>query len=196
VTRSRGLQILGAVLLLAILIVGVSRGLERLFAPSVAQPPGAQAATARATGIPHITATLFYATPDGQALAEVHREVPLAEGTIAQGRQILSTQMEAAPSGYLSVIPSGTSVRAFYVTAQGDAFVDLSPEVSTSHPGGSSAELLTVYAVVNAITANLPAIRRVQILIDGQEVDTLAGHVDLRRPLDRDTSLVRAVPSR
>ena len=30
-----------------------------------------------------------------------------------------------------------------------------------------------------------------RILIDGREVDTLAGHVDLRRPLERDFSVVR-----
>jgi hypothetical protein len=35
------------------------------------------------------------------------------------------------------------------------------------------------------LTENLPTITRVQILIDGREVDTLAGHVDLRRPLAR-----------
>jgi hypothetical protein len=59
------------------------------------------------------------------------------------------------------------------------------------HPGGSAAELLTVYAIVNAVTANLPAIMRVQILLDGKEVDTLAGHMDLRRPLQRNESLVQ-----
>ena len=110
---------------------------------------------------------------------------------MAQGRQIVTAQMEAAPDGYLSAIPAGTSVRAFYVTGQGDAFVDLSADVSTAHPGGSSAELLTVYAIVNAVTANLPAIQRVQILVDGKEVDTIAGHVDIRRPLVRETSLIR-----
>ena len=36
---------------------------------------------------------------------------------------------------------------------------------------------------VNALTVNLPAVTRVQILIDGKEADTLAGHVDLRHPL-------------
>jgi hypothetical protein len=49
---------------------------------------------------------------------------------------------------------------------------------------------LTVYAIVNVVTANLPTVRRVQILIDGQEADTLAGHIDLRRPLERDVSLI------
>jgi hypothetical protein len=44
---------------------------------------------------------------------------------------------------------------------------------------------------VNAVTANLPAVQRVQILVDGKEVDAIAGHVDIRRPLTRDASLVR-----
>jgi hypothetical protein len=43
--------------------------------------------------------------------------------------------------------------------------------------------MLTVYTLVDVLTVNLPAIATVQLLIDGKEVDTLAGHVDLRRPL-------------
>jgi len=89
------------------------------------------------------------------------------------------------------VIPAGTQLRAFYVTDRGDAFVDLSPEISAAHPGGTLNELLTVYAIVNAVTANLPAVQRVQLLVDGKEVDTIAGHVDVRRPLAKDATLVR-----
>ena len=55
--------------------------------------------------------------------------------------------------------------------------------MSAKHAGGALDEILTVYAIVNALTVNLPAITRVQILVDGKEVDTLAGHVDLRHPL-------------
>ena len=47
--------------------------------------------------------------------------------------------------------------------------------------------MFTVYSLVNTLTDNLPAISAVQILVDGREVDTLAGHVDLRRPLVRGT---------
>lgn len=139
---------------------------------------------------PHIAATLFYATPEGDALMPIRREVPLAEGVVAQGRQILIAQLQAPPSPYISAIPPGTTLRAFYVTDKGDAFVDLSG-IATAHPGGSLTELLTVHAIVNAVTANLPAVQRVQILVDGKEVDTIAGHVDIRRPLARDTSLIR-----
>ena len=56
----------------------------------------------------------------------IRREVPLAEGLVAQGRQILIAQLEPPPSPYISAIPAGTTLRAFYVTDKGDAFVDLS----------------------------------------------------------------------
>ncbi|MGE0593295.1 MAG: GerMN domain-containing protein [Vicinamibacterales bacterium] len=140
----------------------------------------------------HITATLYYLAEDGAQLVAVRQDVPLAEGGLAaQGRELVRAQLAAPLDPQRSPIPAGTALRAFYVTARGDAFVDLSADVSTGHPGGSLGELLTVAALVNVVTTNLPAVRRVQILIEGQEVDTLAGHVDLRRPLPQDLSLVR-----
>ena len=186
--RRRGLQIGVLLLTLGLLAWGVTIALQRLGAPVADAPPGAAPVPSTTA---HITATLFYGSPDGQTLVPIRREVPLAEGVVAQGRQILISQLGPAPAGQQSVIPAGTQLRAFYVTEQGDAFVDLSNHITTAHPGGSLTELLTVYALVNAVTANLPAIQRVQLLVEGKEVDTIAGHVDARRPLSRDTSLVK-----
>jgi hypothetical protein len=88
-------------------------------------------------------------------------------------------------------VPAGTSVRALFLSERGDAFVDLSADISTKHIGGALDELFTVYAIVNALTVNLPAVNRVQILVDGKEVDTLAGHVDLRHPLQKSMKWVK-----
>jgi hypothetical protein len=49
--------------------------------------------------------------------------------------------------------------------------------------------MAAVYAVVDSIAANFPQIRRVQLLIDGENVPTLKGHLDLRGPLAPDFSL-------
>src|SRR5258705_821554 len=188
-TRKRWLQAAGIVVIFAVAVWGASQLLERMVSP-VQQQQSAPAPPAPAATVPHIIATLYYGTQDGQALAGLKREVPLGEGPRAQGRQILQSELEPAPPPYVSVIPPGTTLRAFYITDRGDAFVDLSPEVSTMHPGGSTNELLTVYAIVNTVTANLSSVERVQILIDGKQADTLAGHVDLRRPFEHDTSLI------
>jgi hypothetical protein len=170
---------------------GATRGLERLVEPPAesAVPPAPPAAAERA----HIAATLYYASTDGQTLVAVRRDVDLAADAAGQGREIVRAQLASAPKPYVSVIPPGTTLRAFYVSERAEAFVDLSRELSAAHPGGSHAELMTVHALVNAVTRNLPAIQRVQILVDGQAVDTIAGHVDVREPLARDTSLVREI---
>ena len=178
---------------LAVLVL-IALSIARMYSPPRAAPPAVSA-----TGAPvspketaHITATLFFGSSDGQALVPIRRDVPLADTVVEQGRQILDVQLSDMPAPPLvNVIPPGTTLRAFYVTERGDAFVDLSGDVVRGHPGGSLNELLTVYAIVDAVSANLPAARRVQILIDGKEADTLAGHVDLRRPLTRNDSLVR-----
>jgi hypothetical protein len=130
-----------------------------------------------------IKATLYYVSEDGLSLPGVQREIPFGDPIVEQARRIVEAQLAAAPLPYVSPVPAGTSLRALFVGERGDAFVDLSGEVRGKHPGGALGELFTVYAIVNAITVNLPAIMRVQILIDGKETETLAGHVDLRHPL-------------
>ena len=179
---------------LAVLVL-IAVSIARMYGPPRTSPSEAPVTSAPSTPkeTAHITATLFFGTPDGRALVPIRREVPLADTVVEQGRQIVTSQLaELPPAPNVSVIPSGTMLRAFYVTERGDAFVDLSGDVVRGHPGGSLNELLTVYAIVNAVAANLPAARRVQILVDGKEADTLVGHVDLRRPLTRDDSLVTA----
>ena len=191
--RRRLVQVAVIVLLLAALVWGASQVLERLVRPTPASPVSSVVPAAPTA---HITATLFYGADDGQALVPVRRDVPLANGVVAQGLQILLAELQPPPAPYVSVVPPGTTLRAFYVTERGDAFVDLSGEVARAHPGGSFAELLTVYAIVDVVTANLTGVQRVQLLVDGKEADTIAGHVDVRRPLRRDSTLIREEATR
>jgi hypothetical protein len=135
-----------------------------------------------------IKATLYYVSEDGLSLPGIQREIPFGDPIVEQARRIVEAQLASAPPPYASPVPAGTSLRALFIGERGDAYIDLSGEVRGKHPGGALDELFTVYAVVNAITVNLPAIMRVQILIDGKEADTLAGHVDLRRPLRKNLS--------
>ncbi len=187
------------VLLFAAGAVGVW-ALLRYFPAGPADPASTDAAAAAAPASPgaapvvaagrKIKARLFYVGDQGTRLVGIDREVPFADTTEGQARAIAVAQV-APVSDQLSPIPAGTTVRAVYVTQAGEAYVDLSRQVTDAHPGGSTNELLTVYALVNALTANLPAVKSVQILVDGREVDTLAGHVDLRRPLAQNLNWVQ-----
>ena len=159
-------------------------GLPRWYSARRAQTGQAPAtAAAPETAQRKITATLFYVGEDGMALAPVQREVPFGATVPEQARAILEAQLAATAAPQVSAIPAGVTLRNVFVTERGDAFVDLSADITAKHPGGSLDEIFTVYTIVNALTVNLPAIARVQILVEGKEVDTLAGHVDLRHPL-------------
>jgi hypothetical protein len=151
---------------------------------------------AAAPAAPKIRARLFYVSEDGQHLVAVEREVLFGDGTLIQARRIVEAQIERPVPPLVSAIPEGTKLRAIHLGGTGEAFVDLSREATSAHPGGTFDEILTVYSIVNAVTENLSAVRSVQILVDGHEVDTLAGHVDLRRPLHRGASWILEPPSR
>jgi spore germination protein GerM len=150
-----------------------------LSAPATPAPPGRK-----------ITARLYYVSTDGTKLSAVDREVAYADGAAAQAQAIVLAQLAPPPVPLVSAIPAGTTLRALYLTAKGEAYVDLSKDAAAAHTGGTQDELLTIYTIVNALTNNLPAVTSVQLLVDGKEVDTLAGHVDLRKPLEKNLALV------
>ena len=160
-------------------------GLPRWYgSPATATGPAPTAPAAPEDGRT-IKARLFYVSDDGARLTSVERDVPFAEQTAAQARRIVVAQLTPVTAPLVSAVPAGTTLRALYLASDGSAYVDLSREVTLAHPGGSVNELLTIYTIVQALTTHLPAITAVQLLVDGREVDTLAGHVDIKRPLPR-----------
>lgn len=174
------------VVALAVVIMVVA---PRFYRPAPVAGPG-QAPAAPAVPERKITATLFYVSEDGVSLMPVHTEVAFGDPVSEQARHIIEAQIAPPAAPNVSAIPAGTKLRAVYVSERGDAFVDLSGDIGSKHTGGALDELFAVYAIVNSVTVNLPAITRVQILVDGKEVDTLAGHVDIRQPLAKNLSWV------
>jgi len=193
---SRQVAIAGTIAVAVMLSVAVGVFLARRGLPvpgGNASPRAAAAASAAAPTPPgrKIKARLFYVAEDGARLSSVERDVAYGEGADEQAREIVAAQIAPVVEPLVSAIPPGTTLRAVFITKSGDAYVDLSREARTSHPGGTINELLTVYTIVNALTANLPAVTAVQLLIDGKEVDTLSGHIDLRRPLAKNLAWVQ-----
>jgi hypothetical protein len=178
-----------------LLMTGLNRLLTAPAPDGDASAPAAPVAPVAPGAVPRIKATLFFASEDGLRLVPVQNEVALAEGVVAQARSILEAQLAANPPAPLvSTIPKGATLRGIFVSQRNEVFVDLDPSIRTAHPGGTFQELMTVYTIVNALLINLPNLQDVQILIGGQEVDTLAGHVDLRRPLRKNEGLINEKP--
>jgi spore germination protein GerM len=137
-----------------------------------------------------ISVKLYFEAPDQSGLLPEDRSLPFSVELSRQLRTVVEELVRGSTTGLTSSLPSDTRVLDVFVTARGVAFVSLSKEAAAGGPGGSTAELLTVYSVVNSITANFPAVKRVQLLLDDRPISTFSGHVDVSRPLPPDMTFV------
>jgi len=62
------------------------------------------------------------------------------------------------------------------------AYVSFDKNLIKQHPGGSTSEMATIYSLTNTLIRNMNSIKRVKLLIDGKEVESIKGHVDTRQP--------------
>ena len=89
-------------------------------------------------------------------------------------------------TGLVSAFPEGAGLRAVYPLGEGLLIVDLTGQAATG--AGSDVETLRVYGLVNTLRINFPEVRAVRILVEGREVETLLGHLDLQRPIPPELS--------
>jgi spore germination protein GerM len=141
-----------------------------------------------------INVKLFFQAADRPGLVIEERSVPFAADLAGQVRAVVEELVRGSRKGLLPTLDPGTRVLEVFVSARGVAYVDLSKEARAVAAGGSEAEMITVYSVVNSLTANFPAIKRVQILVEDKPATTLAGHVDLTRALPPDMTLLASAP--
>lgn len=130
------------------------------------------------------TVRLYFESPEMLLAAET-RNIALPESPAAAMPVVVRELMKGParpPLGRL--FPVDTVVRGTYLLPGGTAIVDLGgPTFSQGWGTGSHAELMTVYSLVQSLSANFPEARRVRILVNGTPAETLAGHVSLTRSL-------------
>jgi hypothetical protein len=131
-------------------------------------------------GEPRVRAKLFWAASgDDGTLAPVVIELPLSGDPVLRGKQVLNTLLAGPVDSDLRTLPPDAVLLAFYILPDGTAIGDFSEALATSLPSGIQSEQLAVDSITRTLEANVPQVRRLKILIHGQELDTLAGHVDL-----------------
>ena len=82
-------------------------------------------------------------------------------------------------------MPEGTRTLGAFVNPEDQSVVlDFSQELVTGHPGGSAAEVATLTSILRTVALNFPGTRSCVILIEGAQVETLAGNLDMIRPFD------------
>jgi len=177
---TRVLTVTTALLLVAVFAMGVYlQVLRRNERQRARSAPDTRPISAPVVGPPS-RVTLYLAYDDPGVLRAQDVTVALPEDPALRGREILHVllgEYVKRPSSH--ELPTGADVKDAYLVNENMAVVDMTPVFADGHRSGVFVETLTVASMVKTLTANLPGVTRVKILVDGKERETLAGHADL-----------------
>lgn len=123
-------------------------------------------------------AEIFWAS-GSDSVAPVKVELPLSADPVERSKQLLRKLISDPPSADQRTLPADAALQDFYVLPDGTAVADFSDSLASEMPSGILSEQLAVDSIARTLEINVPGLRRLKILIHGQEVDTLAGNVDL-----------------
>lgn len=172
--------LIGIAVMLA-LALGMSVYAWRMRRGAAAPEPAAYArpVTAPVSG-PTEQVTVYVAYDDSGTLRAQGARIPLPAGRQERAEELLRALVEI----YLDKssphpLGAGSDIRNVYLVDPGLAVIDTNAAFSDNHRSGVLVEELTVASLAETLSANIPGINRVRILVDGKTRDTLAGHVDL-----------------
>lgn len=124
------------------------------------------------------TAKIYWAAGSDR-VAPVEVQLPLSANPVERCRQLLHELTVNPPTPGQRTVPADTTVLGFYILPDGTAVADFSDALSSEMPSGILSEGMAVDSIALTLESNVPVLHRLKILIHGQEVDTLAGNVDL-----------------
>ncbi len=132
-------------------------------------------------------AKLYFASQDAEGLVAESRAITVSDKETAELKIVQELLKGPENSELVKTIPADTKILSVE-TKEGTCFVNLSKEFITKHPGGTAAEALTVYSIVNSLT-ELDTVNQVQFLIEGQKSESYI-HMIFNEPFSRNESYI------
>ena len=126
---------------------------------------------------------VYYPDDSGMKLVEVEREIIIDDSTDKYTAAVETLLEDPGEENLTKIFPKNAAIRSVTVE-NGLAIVDLDGGFLKNFVGGSTGEEFLIGSVVDTLT-NFPEVKQVKFLVDGKEIETLSGHMDLSTPLER-----------
>lgn len=181
--KKKGTLILACLLVLLTACAGCNSSQQGNQSPSEPSPTDKQDFARKAA--------LYFSDDQAMYLVAEQRTIHPESDQVADVAKAELEELIQGPTNQdlLNTIPVETRVLDVEVN-DGLATVNFSEELSSKHSGGSTGETMTIFSIVNTLT-ELDGIDRVQILIEGEKRETLAGHWYIAEPVERKQEAIR-----
>jgi len=135
---------------------------------------------------------LYFSDPHSDFLVKETRVMIWETDDVkGQMRMIIDALLKGPNGNFFQTIPPRVVVQDITLKGKGLGVINFSRELSQNHPGGSLAEMHTIYSIVNSLLLNIPPLKAIQILVEGEAPETLKGHIDCRNPFKADLSIIK-----
>ena len=134
--------------------------------------------------------TLFFSDANERFLIPEKRFIPKENGPEEQAQEMVKALLSGSKTGLVNTFPENVELQSVKLEGGDTLLVNFGESLAINHPGGSTAEMATVYSLTNTLTVNMPAIKKVKILIGGKERESLKGHIGLKNPFTMNRELI------
>jgi hypothetical protein len=126
-------------------------------------------------------AIIYFSDPQERFLMPEKRYIYIENDAAQQVKEIAKALLDGSKTGLVNTFPAGVSIKNVKVDNEGTAFISFSRNLTKLHPGGSTAEMVSIYSLTNSVTENVSSIKKVKILVDGDELPSIKGHISTKK---------------
>jgi len=137
-----------------------------------------------------IAVTLYFSDTNERFLLPEKRYVAKENSSEGQVQEIVKALIEGSKTGLVNTFPEKTELLKVKMEGQETALISFGRNLVENHPGGSTSEMATIYSLTNSLIGNMPSIKKVKILIDGKEQESIRGHINIRNPFTFNKELI------
>ena len=195
------LRVLPALFLISLLVFAAGCGTQApggapssssTAASSSSGSADAQAASSsaakKASDVQTLTVNVYYPNEQGTKLLPSSRKIETGSSKDKYTAALESLMKGPTEKGQTAIFPK--KAKLLSVTMKnGMAVVNFSKELQTNFVGGSTGEEMLVGSIVNTLT-EFSEVKNVHILVEGKNIETLSGHMDLSLPISRMTNVL------
>lgn len=133
---------------------------------------------------------LYFSDSSERFLKPEERYVLKRNNPTEQAGEVVKALLDGSKKRFINTFPENVILEKIRIDEEQTAYVSFDKGLVQRHPGGSASEMATIYSLTNSLIQNISDIKKVKILIEGKEAESLKGHISIKHPFTMNRDLL------
>jgi hypothetical protein len=133
---------------------------------------------------------LYFSDANERFLVPEKRYIPKEKNADDQAKEVVKALLDGSKMKLVNTFPDKVTLESIKIDEAQIAYVSFDSALVQRHPGSSASEMATIYSLTNSLIQNVSGIKKVKLLVDGKELESIKGHIDTRKPFTMNKELL------